>query len=152
VLVPAVVLLSSAAVWGLLMLRADAHHEGPVGNPADYGPLTADQYAAAVRIAQREVTSSDAHLSSATAIVERGRVRTPNLSSACTSGRVIRIQLVGRFPHLILGGPGQTGPDVERFVADAVSGQACDVAVGAGHVKPYRHSADLLPALTQGTG
>lgn len=140
--------MASAAVWGAIMLRADAKREPQVGNPADYGPLTGTQYAASARAAQTEVVRSRARLTSATAIVRRGHVKAPNLSAACTSGHVIRILLVGRFPRLDVHGP-RTAHGV-LVTADARSGEACDRAVMTGHVKRYRHGADLLPVLATG--
>jgi len=148
----AVVLLSAAAVWGLLMLRADAKHDPSVGNPADYGPLTDDQYAAAVQIAQNEIDHEHARITSATAVIRSGTVHQPNLAGRCTSGQEIRILLIGRFRHIVVDPPpgAPDGPASSvGITADAASGRACLLGVGNTQVKPYRGSANLLPALTQ---
>lgn len=148
----AVVLLGAAAAWGLLMLRADATHDRSVGNPADYGPLTAAQYAAAVGIVQKEIDREKARVTSATAVVRAGKVHQPNLAGRCTSGRVIRILLIGRFPNITVDPPpgAPDGPVTSvGITADAASGQACVLGVGNTHVHPYGNGADLLPALSR---
>jgi hypothetical protein len=144
-------LLAGAAVWGLLMVRADAKHDG-VDDPANHGPLTAEQYAAAVRIVQREVASEKASLTSATAILTRGRVRNANVGPACTSGHLIRIRLLGRFPRITVSPPpgGRGGPvRLVGITADAATGRACLLGVGTGKNHPYRGAADLMPALAR---
>ncbi len=142
-------LLVGAAAWGFLMVRADAKHDG-VDDPANHGPLTSEQYAAAVRIVQREVTKEKATLTSATAIVTRGKVRDANVGPACTSGHLIRIRLLGRFPRITVSPPpgGKGGPvRLVGITADATTGRACLVGVGTGRSHPYREAADLMPAL-----
>jgi hypothetical protein len=150
VLAVAGTLLAGAAVWGLLMFRADAKRDGV--DAASRGPLTAEQYAAAVRVAQREVREKKASLTSATAILRRGTVVRANVGPACTSGHLIRIRLLGRFPHIVTGGT--TGGSGGRFTevdiaADAATGRACELGVGTGKGHPFRRAADLMPALAR---
>jgi hypothetical protein len=138
VFVVAGLLMATAAAWGTHMMRAD------------YGPLSSSQYAAAVAIAQREVDQEKAHLTSATAVIRTGKVHQPNRAGSCTSGREIRILLIGRFPHIAVSPP-PGAPDGRvtsvGITADATSGRACLLGVGTGRADPYRHSADLMPAL-----
>jgi hypothetical protein len=144
------VMLGAAALWGALLLGAGATHNPAVGDPADYGPLSAEQYAAAVRIARADLAHDHGKLTSATAIVTKGRVKQSDGHGACTSGRVLKVQLIGHFRHLAVSvAPGRpTGPDQAVVsVADAATGRACIVGVRLGHLSPYRHGADLLPAL-----
>ena len=146
------VFLAAAAAWGALLLSGSASHSAAAGDPVRYGPLSAEQYAAAVRIAKADLARDDGKVTSATAILRRGRVRTPNLHGTCTSGRVIRILLIGRFRHVDVSvAPGEpTGPvRAVRYVADAATGRACLVSVRIGHLSPYPHGADLLPALVR---
>jgi hypothetical protein len=142
-------LLASAAVWGLLMVRADAKRDG-IDDQASRGPLTAEQYAAAVRIVQREVKRQKASLTSATAILVRGKVRDATVGPACTSGHLIRIRLLGRFPHITVSPPpGAPGGPVRLvgITVDAATGRACLLGVGTGTGHPYGNAADLMPAL-----
>lgn len=144
------VLLAGVATWGALMLRAGGRHADAPGGPADHGPLTSAQYAAAVLIARHEVRKERARLTSATAILRRGKVEQPHLSGDCTSGHEIRILLIGRFPHIAVSPPPGAPSGAVRSVVITVDGaalEACDLGVGVGHARPYRHSADLMPAL-----
>jgi hypothetical protein len=144
-------LLVGVGLWGADLMRADAKHESHVGDPADYGPLSSSQYAAAVAVAQHEVDQEGAHLTSATAALRPGQVHQPNLPGSCTSGRVILIRLVGRFPHVhgnqTAGQPHRGGTTV-GITADATTGRACLLVVRNAHSHAYRRSADLLPALS----
>jgi hypothetical protein len=153
VLVAACALLATAGIWGAVMVRADAGHDRPVGDAADYGPLSADQYAAAVRVAQHQADRLAGRLTSATAVVRPGQVSQANLAGACDSGSVVRIRLTGRFPHLATGGAvGSPGGPVTTvdITADGTSGRACLLGVATGKPTPYRHAADLMPALDVG--
>jgi hypothetical protein len=152
VFIVAGLLLVGAGLWGAELMRADAKHEPRVGDPADYGPLSSSQYAAAVAIAQHEVDQEGAHLTSATAVIRPGTVHRSNRGGSCTSGREIRIRLIGRFPHLRANPPPRapSGPVASvGITADASSGQACLLRVGKAHVDPYARSADLMPALSR---
>jgi hypothetical protein len=148
----AAALLAAAAVWGLVMVRADAQHDG-VDDPANHGPLTAEQYAAAVRVAKGEITREQAHVTSATAILVRGKEHHGNLGPPCSSGHEIKIRLIGRFPNTNVGGPPDDGQPVPHglyvtTILDAATLQACVTGVSLGHGTPYPHSADLLPAIS----
>ena len=150
--VVACALLATAGVWGAMMLRADAHHGAP--SSSTRGPLTEEQYAAAVRVAQHEVDQQKpSRLTSATAVLKPGNVRQPNRADACHSGHVVKIRLVGRFPRIVTGlarGGPQSGSGRVTLVGittDATSGRACLLGVGTGRSAPYRDAADLMPAL-----
>jgi hypothetical protein len=152
VFIVAGLLLVGAGLWGAELMRADAKHEPRVGDPADYGPLSSSQYAAAVAIAQHEVDQEGAHLTSATAVIRPGKVHRSNLGGSCTSGREIRIRLIGRFPHIKNDAShgASAGPVTSvGITADASSGRACLLGVGNAHAHPYARSADLLPALSR---
>jgi hypothetical protein len=149
VIATAVALLAGAAVWGLLMVRADAKHD----DPADHGPLSAEQYAAAVRAAKGEITREQAHVTSATAVLVRGKELHGNLGHPCSSGHEIKIRLIGRLPNTDVGGTQDDGQPVPHglyvtTILDAASLQACVTGVSPGHGAPSAHSADLLPALS----
>lgn len=152
--VVACALLATAGVWGAMMLRADAHHGAP--SSSTRGPLTEEQYAAAVRVAQHEVDQQKpSRLTSATAVLKPGNVRQPNRADACHSGQVVKIRLVGRFPRIVTGlarGGPQSGSGRVTLVGittDATSGRACLLGVGTGRSAPYPDAADLMPALNR---
>jgi len=148
----AVVLLGGAAAWGLVMLRADATHNPPIGNPADYGSLTADQYAVAVRVARTVSRDPGNHLTSATAVVVSGRVSRADAPAGCRSGRLLKVRLIGRFPHTVV----DRSPDTARqgpvravlLTAVVSSGEVCAAGISVEHLAPYRHGGDLMPVLS----
>ena len=84
-------------------------------------------------------------------VVRRARVPAAHTGWGCRSGRLVRVRLTGRFPHLgvdreRLGVP--KGPITSvGIVLDAHSGRTCEFSVGVGKAAAYRHAADLLPAL-----
>ena len=125
-------------------------HGGSVADPSDYGPLTSTEYAVALRLARAEIARQDAPVSSATATVWPGTVQQHNLAGTCTSGLVLEVDLVGRFPHTgVSPDPNATGPDMKLvYKADARTGEACDVSVSLGRFTPDPHAANLLPALS----
>ncbi len=141
------VLMASAGISGAEMMQAHARHEPA----AVHGPLTDRQYAAAVRVAQQQIDrQKPSRITSATAVLKPGRVTQPNLAGACHSGEVVKIRLIGRFPHITTGGTpgGHAGPvTLVGITVDARSGRACLLGVGVGRSPAYRHGADLLPAL-----
>lgn len=108
--------------------------------------LTDQEYAAAVALARREVRKADAHVTSATAEIGRGVVVTnANLGYPCTSGKVLRIKLIGTFPHTTATGLDTRGSTVTAadytvhavlLTADAESGRACEESVQTGEVAP----------------
>jgi hypothetical protein len=150
ILVSACALLATAGVWGAVMVRADAGRDRTVGDAADYGPLSADQYAAAVTVAQHQADRLGGRLATATAVVRPGQVSQANLAGRCDSGSMVRIRLTGRFPHVATGGSVGASDGAVTTVditADGTSGRACLLAVATGKASPYRQAADLMPAL-----
>ena len=143
----AAVLLALAGVWGARMVRADVREDRAVGDPADYGPLSALEYAAGVTAARKQVASSEARLTSATAILG---------AAACgRSDHNVKVLLIGRFPHdEVLPTPGgRSGPVTAALLAvDPATGKVCHASAGIGTRHPYRHAADLMPVLDPSRG
>jgi hypothetical protein len=113
--------------------------DAPAIPTAAHGELSAQQYAAAVELARHEIRRQDATVTSATATVSRGMVHNPNVGVPCTSGRLLRIKLIGKFPHITTtGGPGLPAGPVRAVLltADAESGQACLIGVHVGRASP----------------
>jgi hypothetical protein len=117
-------------------------HRGHDGNEAQRGALTPHQYAVAVRWARMEVAKDDAQVSQAVATVGL------RPKSACTSMRVVHVYLVGKFPHMVLGGPGRVGPDTWMVIAvDPETDDVCAYGPSSGGFHTPPGSANLLPAL-----
>jgi hypothetical protein len=114
-----------------------ACHSGGDGSPADPGKLTAHQYETAVNVARHEIENQDAKVTSATAILKHnaGRNAPSNTGLECTSDQVLRVRLIGDFPHTVTsGGPPGGDPNggtvTEMDIkADAVTGDACLIGV-----------------------
>jgi hypothetical protein len=101
----------------------------------DTGGLTQQQYAAAVNVARHEIENQDAKVTSATVVVKHnaGTNAPSNTGHKCTGDQVLRVRLIGTFPHATVGGrPGMnTGPVTEMDIkADPDSGDACLIGVG----------------------
>lgn len=98
----------------------------------------------ATAIARDEETREQAHLASSTVTAGRGVVRDSNTGHPCRSGRVLRITLIGDFPHIVTTGhavePGQPVPDLTvravDLTADALTGQTCLIGVRTGQPEP----------------
>lgn len=110
-----------------------------------HGRLTAQEYAAAVALARREVIHEDASLTSATATVGIGTVPDPNTGYHCVSGRLLHVTLIGTFPHIVTTGhPVESGAAADEdftvhavvLTADAKDGRVCLISVKTGHVDP----------------
>jgi hypothetical protein len=120
--------------------------------PPDTGRLTTNQYEIAVNVARHEVENQDAELTSATAILKHnaGRNAPSNTGLTCTSDQVLKIRLIGDFPHTVTsGGPPGGDPNGGKVTeldvkADAVTGDACLIGVGTSkHPQPEK-GATLL--------
>jgi len=117
-------------------------HRSHDDSEAQRGALTPAQCAVALRWAQVEVTKDDADLSQAVATVG------PRPKSACTSTQVVHVYLVGKFPHINLGGPGTGGPDMWMTIAvDPATNDVCAYGPSTGKFHVPAGAANLLPAL-----
>ncbi|CAN5290929.1 hypothetical protein BH09ACT12_BH09ACT12_05420 [soil metagenome] len=99
--------------------------------------LSDEELALAVTLAEQEIESFDATITSATVRADTGTVMNSNTGMPCTSGRLLRIKLIGSFPHTVTTGhlvpPGDPTPDVTvraaLITADAQTGLACLIGV-----------------------
>ena len=116
---------------------------------AGTGKLTRQQYDAAVNAARHEVDNQDATLTSATAVLKHnaGKNAPSNTGLTCTSDHVLRIRLIGTFPHTTTTGtPGGGSTTVTEMdlKADAVSGDVCLIGVGtSNHPEPAKGATVL---------
>ena len=126
-------------VAGLVAVVLQRNH---AGHEAQRGALTPHEYAVALRWARMEVAQDDAQVSQAVATVG------PRPKSACTSRHVVHVYLVGKFPHMNLGGPGDQGPDVWVTIAvDPATDDVCAYGPSTGRFRVPTGAANLLPAL-----
>ena len=110
----------------------------------DAGSLTDRELALAQEGVRQETSDEaldDAILESASVTVGPGRVRMSNTGHPCNPGRLLRIRLIGTFPHILTtGNPGATADEMTvravLLTADAVSGQTCLIGVMTGHPTP----------------
>ncbi len=131
------------------MIVAELRATEPVGT---HGDLTDREFAFALRLVRREVHHAHADLTSATVTVGPGTVTEPNRGSACTSGRLLHLKLIGTFPHTVAGGldhrdTSAPPPDLTvhavLLTADARTGRPCLEGVQTGHVTPDRGAVPL---------
>ena len=102
----------------------------------------------AERIVRQELTEErqkDATIDSASFTVSDGTVNESNTGHVCDSGRLLRIRLIGEFPHIVTTGiypleGTETAQDTTvravLLTADYQTGKVCLVGVGTGEVAP----------------
>ena len=108
--------------------------------------LSHDELAEAYSAADEKAESEDAHITSATVTAEEGTVPETNTGYRCSSGRLLRITLIGTFPHAVVAhGPANPSHAAEPFdsdvhamllIADAATGRVCEIGVQTGAVSP----------------
>ena len=123
-------------------------------SPLARGALSHDEVDRAVAVARDEISDAGASVYSATAISQSGRVLASNTGKPCTSGRLLKVKLIGSFPHTVTTGhlvrAGEPIPDftVRAMIitADAWSGEPCLITVQtaeAGEPKPLADATAL---------
>lgn len=113
--------------------------------------LTDKEYAFARELVRSEIRHESAILTSATVTVGNGTVLDSNVGYPCTSGRLLRIKLIGEFPYITTGGlavqPGTPLPDMTvravDLTADAKNGRLCFIGVQTGKVAPAPNAVSL---------
>lgn len=106
--------------------------------------LTSREYKFAQQIAQAEIKKEDATVTSVTAKLENGTVIDSNVGYSCTSGQLLKILLIGSFPHSVslTAGSGAANYTVHgvALTADAKSGKVCLLGVHVGRISPLSNS------------
>jgi hypothetical protein len=140
-----------------LALTGCRQHRGiepdPVAVPEPGSPLDAGQLATAIQAA-RSTLNKDDRITSATYTIRLVPPHGTNTGHPCTSDRVVRMQLIGSFPHTTVTGhpvpPGQPMPDFTvggaLVFADVGSVQPCLVGAQTlerGPLHPRMHSWTL---------
>jgi hypothetical protein len=128
---------------GLLgLLVAFAFSAYGSGNSQSASPgatdLTGQQLEFATRIAKSEITKQGSHIRLAVADMHHGFVRQSNTGHACDSGTLLRVTLIGSFPHTTVSPPPGHSATVTAEVveADPSTGRECLIGVQTGHVHP----------------
>lgn len=129
-------------LWALALLPLTAACSGVPGHSATSGDsapsaLSLGEIAMAEAVARDVIADQGASVTSATAVARRGTVEDSNTGHPCTSGRLLRIKLIGDFPHTVTTGhPVKQGEPMPDFTvravivtADAGSGRACLIGV-----------------------
>jgi hypothetical protein len=110
-----------------------------------HGSLTDHEFDVAATVARAEADKESAVLTGATATISDGTVMNSNVGSACTSGKLLHIKLIGAFPHIVTTGRPTDMPGAQRWnepvgavliTADPDSGKACLISVQVGPQTP----------------
>jgi hypothetical protein len=115
---------------------------------AEPGTIADGERTLAERIVRQELSEErviDATIDSASFTVSDGTVTQSNTGHVCDSGRLLRIRLIGDFPHITTTGPyalagtttaQDTTVGAVLLTADYQTGKVCLVGVGTGEVAP----------------
>ena len=91
----------------MVLASSSRLHRGWQGPGTEgHGKLTRGQYDAAVNLARHEVEAQDAKVTSATAVLKHnaGKNAPSNTGHRCTGDEVLKIRLIGTFPHTVTTG------------------------------------------------
>jgi hypothetical protein len=110
--------------------------------------MTAQQVAFAERIARSEIAKQHSHVRIAVAQLHPGSVRQSNTGHTCDSGTLLRVTLIGAFPHTVVSPVpgGNATVHVEVIEANPDSGQECLISVQTGRVEIPK-GATTLPSI-----
>lgn len=139
----------------LALLVACSSAKSPDATPEESSStISEEEVAKAEAVAREVIAEHGASVDSASVTARLGTVEDSNTGHPCTSGRELRIKLIGDFPRTVTTGhpmkPGSPQPDfaVRAMVitADAESGIACLIGVQTaenGEPKPQPGSTAL---------
>ena len=138
-----------AAAIGLALALTGCNGDDADQGSADTGTLTQAQYDAAVNVARHEVEAQDAEVTIATAVLKHnaGQHAPSNTGHRCTGDDVLKIRLIGTFPHTVTTGtPGGGSTTVTEMdiKADPETGLACLIGVGTSEHPVPQPGATVL--------
>ena len=144
-----IVVAALAVVLGVALSGCHSADHKPATST---GSLTRQQYDAAVNVALHEVDNQDARITSATAVLKRnaGKNAPSNTGHRCTGDQVLKVRLIGTFPHTVTsGGPPGGDPNGGRVTqmdikADPATGEACLIGVGTSPTPAPEPGATVL--------
>jgi hypothetical protein len=128
----------------LVVLNGCFAHSNMRGSAA----LSSREMRYAVAIANAEIHKQGSKIRLAVADVHRGMVRSSNTGHSCESGSLLRVTLIGEFPHTAVSPipGGSTTVHAEVIEADPATGQECLIGVETGRVRAPR-GATRLPGI-----
>jgi hypothetical protein len=142
----AVIVVAALAI-ALSACTSDGDDEAPV----DTGSLTRAEYDAAVDLARHEVETQDAKVTSATVVLKAnaGQDAESNTGHPCTGKQVLKVRLIGDFPHIVTsGGPPGGDPNggtvTEVDIKAELDGTACLVGVSTNPQPTAEPGATVL--------
>jgi len=108
--------------------------------------LSRQQIALATRIARHEIARQGSHIRVAVAQLHPGVVHQSNTGHTCTSGTLLRVTLIGSFPHgKVSPTPGGDGTvRAEVVEANPSTGQECLIGAQTGQVQPPQGATRLV--------
>jgi hypothetical protein len=114
--------------------------------PASSSQLSHHELAKARSVVHDKAESEGAQITSGTVTAEAGTVPQPNTGYRCSSGRLLRITLIGSFPHTGVAPipadpshaaqPSDSDVHAMLLTADAATGRVCEIGVQTGAVSP----------------
>jgi hypothetical protein len=112
-------------------------------NPAG---LTRQQIALATHIARHEIAKQGSHIRIAVAQLHPGAVHQSNTGHTCHSGTLLRVTMIGSFPHTTVAGTpgGDAAVHAEVVEANPSTGQECLIGVKTGQVQPPSGATRLV--------
>ncbi len=135
----------AAAACALAVAGCSSHeNEGrtPQANPAG---LTGQQIALAEHIARTEIARQGSRIRLAVPQLHPGSVRQSNTGHTCKTGTLLRVTLIGSFPHTTVAPlPGRSATvHAEVVEANPVTGQECLIGVKTGRIQPPKNATPL---------
>jgi len=108
--------------------------------------LTRHQIALATRIVRNEIAKQGSHIRIAVAQLHPGVVHQSNTGHTCNSGTLLRVTMIGSFPHgKVAPTPGGDGTvRAEVVEANPSTGQECLIGVKTGRVQPPKGATRLV--------
>lgn len=136
--------IAALAVAGCSLMSAVVNSASQP-NPAG---LTRHQIALATHIARDEIAKQGSHIRIAVAQLHPGNVTVyqSNTGHTCDSGTLLRVTMIGSFPHTrVAGTPGGDGTvHAEIVEANPSTGQECLIGVQTGKVQPPTGATRLV--------
>jgi hypothetical protein len=143
-----------AVTTALLTVAACSGNSASGGRePGDNSSLTSREHLLALAVARHEAQADEASITSATAMATHGRLSEPETRRACGAGRLLSIELIGTFPHIVTTGHPVLAGEMTAaddftvhavlLTVDARNGSVCLKGVATGKVDPEPGSMEL---------
>lgn len=118
--------------------------------PSESGGTSVSTEMRLARALVEDQVGPEGDIESASYVLRRGAVARPNTGEPCTSGHLIKVKIIGTFPHSVTtGGPWTSLDDADGDVhavlitAEATTGRACQIGVQTGDPNPLPGAIDI---------